>query len=40
MIKHGVCLKEIQLWLGHSVYSTTVNIFTHLDMESKQETRA
>lgn len=32
---HGVSLKEIQEWLGHSDISTTSNIYTHLDFSSK-----
>jgi integrase len=32
---HGVSLKEIQEWLGHSNISTTSNIYTHLDYSSK-----
>ena len=32
---HGVSLKEIQEWLGHSDISTTSNIYTHLDYSSK-----
>lgn len=32
---HGVSLKEIQEWLGHSDISTTSNIYTHLDFKSK-----
>jgi len=30
-----VSLKEIQEWLGHSNISTTSNIYTHLDFNSK-----
>lgn len=32
---NGVSLKEIQEWLGHSNISTTANIYTHLDFNSK-----
>ena len=32
---HGVSLKEIQEWLGHSNISTTANIYTHLSFDSK-----
>ena len=27
---------DIQIWLGHSSYNTTANIYTHVDVESKQ----
>ncbi len=33
---HGVSLKDIQEWLGHSTISTTANIYTHLDYSSKE----
>lgn len=32
---NGVSMKEIQEWLGHSDISTTLNIYTHLDYNSK-----
>ena len=32
---NGVSLKEIQEWLAHSDISTTSNIYTHLDFNSK-----
>ncbi len=28
-------MKEVQEWLGHSDYSTTANIYAHLDYSSK-----
>ena len=31
----GVDLKDIQAWLGHSDFSTTANIYSHLDATSK-----
>ena len=33
-----VPLKQIQEWLGHSDFSTTANIYAHLDAASKQNT--
>ena len=35
LLKNGVSMKEIQEWLGHSDYSTTANIYAHLDTTSK-----
>ena len=29
-------MKAIQEWLGHSNFSTTANIYAHLDSNSKQ----
>ena len=29
------CMKEIQAWLDHRDISTTMNIYTHLDVDSK-----
>lgn len=31
LLANGVSLKEIQDWLGHSDYSTTANIYSHLE---------
>lgn len=28
-------MKAIQEWLGHSTYSTTANLYTHLDSKTK-----
>ena len=30
--------KNIQLWLGHSTYQTTADIYTHLDYRGKLNT--
>ena len=38
LIAHGIPLKQIQEWLGHSDFSTTANIYAHLDAASKQRT--
>ena len=32
----GVDMKQIQEWLGHSDYSTTANIYAHLQSDSKK----
>ena len=35
LLKNGVPMKQIQEWLGHSDFSTTDNIYAHLDAGSK-----
>jgi len=35
LLASGVGMKEIQEWLGHSDFSTTANIYAHLDYSSK-----
>ena len=35
LLANGVPLKQIQEWLGHSAFSTTANIYAHLDYRSK-----
>ena len=35
LLANGVPLKQIQEWLGHSDFSTTGNIYAHLDYRSK-----
>ena len=36
LLKNHVAMKDIQSWLGHSNYSTTANIYAHLDDTTKQ----
>ena len=35
LLANGVAMKQIQEWLGHSDFSTTANIYAHLDYNSK-----
>ena len=35
LLANGVPMKQIQAWLGHSDFSTTANIYAHLDYSSK-----
>lgn len=35
MLANGVPMKQIQNWLGHSDFSTTANIYAHLDYSTK-----
>lgn len=35
MLSSGVPMKEIQEWLGHSNFSTTADVYSHLDFSAK-----
>ena len=35
LLANGVPLKHIQEWLDHSDFTTTANIYAHLDYKSK-----
>ena len=35
LLTNGVPMKQIQKWLGHSDFSTTANVYAHLDYNSK-----
>ncbi|MCI2046892.1 MAG: site-specific integrase [Faecalibacterium sp.] len=35
MLANGVPMKQIQEWLGHSTFSTTADIYAHLEYKSK-----
>lgn len=37
LLAHHVPLKQIQEWLGHSDFSTTANIYAHLDATTKMQ---
>ena len=37
LLAHHISLKQIQEWLGHSDFSTTANIYAHLNAASKTE---
>lgn len=36
-ISNGVPMKQVQEWLGHSDFSTTANIYSHLEYSAKQK---
>ena len=36
LLSNGVSMKQIQEWLGHSDFSTTANVYAHLDYNSKR----
>lgn len=38
LLKLGISMKEISVWLGHSDISTTMNIYSHIDIEMKKNT--
>ena len=31
LLANGISMKQIQIWLGHSTFSTTADIYSHLD---------
>ena len=35
LLANDVPMKQIQEWLGHSDFSTTANVYAHLDYHSK-----
>ena len=36
LLANGVPMKQIQEWLGHSDFSTTANVYAHLECNSKR----
>ena len=37
LLKSGIAMKQIQIWLGHSTFSTTADIYAHLDFSAQKE---
>lgn len=37
LLAKGIPMKEIQDWLGHSTYSTTANMYSHLEKDTKNK---
>ena len=35
LLAKNISMKAIQEWLGHSTYSTTSNLYTHLESNTK-----
>lgn len=33
-------MKQIQIWLGHRIFSTTADIYAHLDFSAQEESAA
>lgn len=37
LLSKGISMKQIQIWLGHSTFSTTADIYAHLDYTAQEE---
>ena len=37
LLSNGISMKQIQIWLGHSTFATTVDIYAHLDITAQEE---
>ena len=40
LLSSGISMKQIQMWLGHSNFSTTADIYAHLDISAHKESAA
>lgn len=40
LLANGISMKQIQIWLGHSTFSTTADIYAHLDFTAQEESAA
>ena len=36
LLSNGISMKQIQIWLGHSTFSTTADIYAHLDYSAQE----
>lgn len=37
LLSNGISMKQIQIWLGHSTFATTADIYAHLDFAAQEE---
>ena len=37
LLANGISMKQIQIWLGHSTFATTADIYSHLDFSAQVE---
>ncbi len=40
LLSNGIPMKQIQVWLGHSTFSTTADIYAHLDFSAQEQSAA
>ena len=40
LLSNGISMKQIQIWLGHSTFSTTADIYAHLDFSAQKQSAA
>ena len=40
LLGQGISMKQIQIWLGHSTFATTADIYAHLDISAQEQSAA
>lgn len=40
LLSQGISMKQIQMWLGHSTFATTADIYAHLDISAQEQSAA
>ncbi len=40
LLSNGISMKQIQIWLGHSTFATTADIYAHLDFTAQEQSAA